>query len=104
MPLAPAVEVEESSEASSHLIERPILGPGSGVGAVKQRLKELGQPTYGEKAMLWRRLADAERRESTRLAVIEEASRRRAVIREGQLAFHGGFACRALRRRELGVS
>ncbi len=41
-------------------------------------MKELGQPIYGEMAILWRRLADAERRESARLAVLEEASRRHA--------------------------
>ncbi len=61
-----------------------MLGPGSSVVDFKQRLKELGQPIYGENALLWWRLADAERRESARLAVIEEASRRRAAMREGQ--------------------
>ena len=68
-------------------LERPILGPGSSVGNLKQRLTELAQPIYGEKATLWRRLADAERRESARLAVSEEASRRRAGMRGGQPAF-----------------
>ncbi len=35
-------------------LERPILGPSSSVANLKQRLKELGQPIYGEKAILWR--------------------------------------------------
>ncbi len=86
-PRPSVAEVEESLEESAILGERPILGPGSSVGALKQRLKELGQPIYGEKAMLWRRLADAERRESARLGVIEEASRRQAAMRGGQPAF-----------------
>ena len=84
-PAAPAAEVEESE--SQDMVERPILGPGSGLGAVKQRLRELGKPIYGEKAILWRRLADAERRESARRGVIEEASRRQAAMRGGQPAF-----------------
>ena len=50
VPLAPVEEVEESSEDSSNMIERPILGPGSGVGALKQRLKELGQPICRRRA------------------------------------------------------
>ena len=37
--------------------------------------------------MLWMRLADAERRESARLGVIDEASRRQAALRGGQPAF-----------------
>ncbi len=36
--------------------------------------------------MLWRRLTDAERRETARLRVIEEASRRQAAMRGGQTA------------------
>ena len=88
----PAVEAEESSEDSAIIGERPILGPGSSVGALKQRLKELGQPIYGEKAILWRRLADAERRESARLSAIEEASRRQAAMRAGQPAFQPAMA------------
>ena len=58
VPRAPVVEVEESSEDSHIMVERPILGPGSGVGALRQRLRELGQPIYVEKVFLWGRLAD----------------------------------------------
>ena len=84
VPAAPAAEVEESD--SQDMVERPTLGPGSGVGALKQRCRELGQPIYGEKAVLWRRLAGAERRESARLGVIEESSRQQAAMRGGQPA------------------
>jgi hypothetical protein len=84
---AGVVKVEESSDGSAIYAERPILGPGSSVGALKQRLKELGQPIYGEKAILWRRLADAEGRESARLGIKEEASRRHAAMKGGQPAF-----------------
>ncbi len=61
VPAAPAAEVEESD--SQDMVERPRLGPGPGVGALKQRPRELEQPICAEKAVLWRRLADAERRE-----------------------------------------
>ena len=47
---------------------------------------------YGEKAMLWRRLADAERREPARLGLSEEASRRQAAMRVGQPAFQPAMA------------
>ena len=49
VPHAPVVEVEESSEDSAVHGERPILGPGSSVGALRQRLKELGQPSTGRR-------------------------------------------------------
>ena len=81
VPHVPPVEAEESSEDSAIIGERPIIRPGSSVGALEQRLKEPGQPIYGEKAMLWRRLADTEQRESARRGVIEEASRRQAAMK-----------------------
>ena len=46
-PLVPVVVVEESSAEEAPIVpERPILGPGSSVGALREHLKELG-PYFG---------------------------------------------------------
>ena len=85
-PTTPVVEAEEASV--DPFSTRHILGPGSSVNALKERLEMFGQPIYGEKAILWRRLAaDAERRESARLGVVEEASRRHAAMRGGKPSY-----------------
>ena len=41
-------------------VDQSSLGPESRCDLLKKRLKELGQPIYGTKVVLWTRLRDAD--------------------------------------------
>eukprot|EP00974_Lingulodinium_polyedra_P094537 9163259-Lingulodinium_polyedra.AAC.1 len=80
MPVEAQLEPQEAALAPVVLSPAAVLGPGASQRELKARLRQLRQPIYGSKEVLWARLQRAEREHAERVA-LDRAIRARAEER-----------------------